>query len=146
MVYLDSSSLLKLLWPEPESEPVRRRVAAEDSVMVSSLAELECEVQLEAAWLAGRYHEARWRQFRAKLGELRGTDPFQFHRLSGTVFETALRQHRAEGRLHCRTLDRLHVAAMEELNVRRLITNDTGQASAARALGFEVVMPGAAPP
>ena len=146
MVYLDSSSLLKLLWPEPESAAVRSRVAAEDSVIVSSLAELESEVQLKAAWMAGRYRETRWRQFQAKLAELRNTDPFRFHTLSAAVFQTALRQHQVEGRLHCRTLDRLHLAAMEELNIRRLITNDVSQANAAGALGFEVLMPGAVSP
>jgi predicted nucleic acid-binding protein len=142
MVYLDSSSLLKLLWPEPESGAVGSRVATEDAVIVSSLAELESEVQLEAAWLAGRYRKARWHRFREKLAEFRGTEPFRFQRLGAPVFEAALRQHRAEHATHCRTLDRLHLAAMEELDVRRLMTNDTNQAGAARAMGFEVVTPG----
>jgi predicted nucleic acid-binding protein len=142
MVYLDSSSLLKLLWPEPESDAVRLAVAADDLVIVSSLAELESEVQLKAAWLAGRYREARWRQFRSKLSELRETEPFRFHRLTAAVFEVALRQQRGEGKTHCRTLDRLHLAAMAELNVRRLVTNDASQAGAARAMGLEVVIPG----
>ena len=142
MVYLDSSSLLKLLWPEAESDAVRSRVATEDSVVVSSLAELEAEVQLKAAWVAGKYGEGRWRRFREKLAEFRGTEPFRFQRLGATVFETALRQHRAKHAPHCRTLDRLHLAAMEELGVGRLVTNDTGQAEAARAMGFEVVTPG----
>src|SRR5262245_37766526 len=143
MVYLDSSSLLKLLWPEPESEAVRSRVAIEDVVVVSSLAELESEVQLKAAWLAGRYRGDRWRRLREKLAAFRETEPFRFHRLGAAVFETALRQHRAAGRIHCRTLDRLHLAAMEELVVDRLMTNDMDQAEAARAVGFEVVTPGA---
>lgn len=142
MVYLDSSSLLKLLWPEAESAAVRSRVSAEDAVVVSSLAELESEVQLKAAWRAGRYGEARWRRFREKLIQLRETEPFRFQRLGATVFETALRQHRARHAPHCRTLDRLHLAAMEDLDVRRLMTNDTGQARVARAMGFEVVIPG----
>ena len=143
MVYLDSSSLLKLLWPEPESAAVRAGVAAEDVVIVSSLAELESEIQLKAAWLAGRYRAARWRRFREKLAEFRETEPFRFHRLSAPVFDVALRQHRAGGKTHCRTLDRLHLAAMEELNVRRLMTNDASQAAAARAMGLEVLTPGA---
>lgn len=142
MVYLDSSSLLKLLWREPESDAVRSQVAIEDVVVVSSLAELESEVQLRAAWLAGRYRGARWRRFRKKLAEFHETEPFRFHRLAATLFDTALRQHRAQGTIHCRTLDRLHLAAMEELNVHRLMTNDASQAGAARAVGFEVVTPG----
>jgi predicted nucleic acid-binding protein len=45
-------------------------------------------------------------------------------------------------RVHCRTLDRLHLAAMEELSLRRLMTTDTAQAAGGKALGFEVVSPG----
>lgn len=142
MVYLDSSSLLKLLWLEPESDGVRQRVAAEDRVVVSALAELETEVQLKAAWLAGRYGETRWRRFRGKLREFRETEPFRFRDLGPALVATALRQHDAAGANHCRTLDRLHLAAMEELRVRRLITNDAHQAAAARTLGFEVLTPG----
>jgi len=42
---------------------------------------------------------------------------------------------------YCRTLDRLHLATMETMGLRRLLTNDAVQAAAARALGFEVVTP-----
>ncbi len=141
MVYIDSSALLKLLWLEPESEAVRRQVASEDIVIVSSLTELEARVQLTAAWLAGRYGKARRDSFRAKLTEFRSTDPFRFRPLPGSVFETALRQQDRAGRAHCRTLDRLHLAAMTELEVRRLMTHDAVQARAARAVGLEVVVP-----
>ena len=37
----------------------------------------------------------------------------------------------------------LHLAAMDELGVRRLLTNDAKQAAAARVLGYEVLHPGA---
>lgn len=50
--------MLKLLWREPESEATRNVVATENAVIVSSLVALEVEVQLKAAWLAGRYREA----------------------------------------------------------------------------------------
>lgn len=53
--------------------------------------------------------------------------------------ETQLRPLRRP--VHCRTLDRLHLAAMEGLGLRRLLTNDDTQAAAARALGFQVVLP-----
>ncbi len=142
MLYIDSSALLKLLWREPESDAVRDHVAREDIIVVSSLAELETQVQLAAAWLAGRYGETRWRRFRAKLAEFRATDPFRFRPLPGSVFETALRQQIGAGRIHCRTLDRLHLAAMTELEVTRLMTHDAVQAQAAQALGLEVVVPG----
>jgi len=140
VLYIDSSALLKLLWQEPESEAVRDHVASEDLVIVSSLTELETHVQLTAARLAGRYGKAPWERFRGKLTEFRATDPFRFRPLPGSVFETALRQHIGAGRIHCGTLDRLHLAAMTELDVARLMTHDVAQARAARALGFEVVM------
>ena len=142
MVYLDTSALLKLLWREPESEAVRIAVAAEEVVIVSSLVELETEVQLKAAWLGGRYRETQWRRFRAKLAELRDLEPFQFRILPGSLFQTALRQHVTAGRTHCRTLDRLHLAAMAELDLARLMTHDDVQAEAAHRLGFEVLRPG----
>ena len=40
------------------------------------------------------------------------------------------------------SLDRLHLAAMEELKVSRLMTHDEGQAKAAIEAGVEVVRPG----
>ncbi len=44
MFYIDTSSLLKLLIPEPESAAVQAAVAAEDVVLVSVLTELEAAV------------------------------------------------------------------------------------------------------
>ena len=53
MIYLDTSCLLKLLREEAESDAVRHAVEAESEVVVSSLAELETEVQLKAAAVGG---------------------------------------------------------------------------------------------
>jgi hypothetical protein len=44
--------------------------------------------------------------------------------------------------LHCRTLDRLHLAIMASIGMRRLLTNNDAQARAARRLGFDVFLPG----
>lgn len=141
MIYLDSSSLLKLLWDEPESGPTRAAIAAEPEVVISSLTELETEVQLKAAWLAGRYRERVWRGYQRLLSELLGQTPFHYRTLPAAVFQTALRQHRATAADHCRTLDRLHIAAMEELDINRLMTHDHRQAEAARAMNYEVLSP-----
>lgn len=142
MLYLDTSCLLKLFLSEPESDAVRRSVAAEAQVVVSSLAELETEVQLQAGYLAGTYRAGQWRAFREKLGQLRDRAPFEFRGLGGSLFTTALRQHRRSVQPHCRTLDRLHLAAMEELGCERLMTHDKAQAEAASALGIIVQQPG----
>jgi len=141
MSYIDSSSLLKTLWEEPESPAVREAIADEQEVVISTLAELETEVQLRAKWLSGGLTKTRYEAYRKKLASFRETSPFEFRDLSGAVFRRAIEQHLG-GKWHCRSLDRLHVAAMSELGQRRLLTNDTKQAAGARALGYEIVSPG----
>ncbi len=142
MIYLDTSCLLKLLRDEPESADVRSAVNAETEVLVSSLTELETEVQLKAASIGGEIRTGQWRQYQARLTAMRNFDPFHFRHLPAAVFPTALRQHRHPQAAYCRCLDRLHLAAMEELKQTRLMTLDETQADAAEALGHEVVRPG----
>lgn len=141
MLYLDTSSLLKLLLPEPESVPVQEAVAAADAIVVSALAELEAEVQLRAGWLGGDFSRARYRRLAEALAGLKDQEPFVFRSLPGTLFQTALLQLRSSERPHIRTLDRLHLAAMEEFGIRCLMTHDRAQREAATARGFEVVTP-----
>jgi predicted nucleic acid-binding protein len=142
MIYADTSCLLKVLRPEPLSEAVWSAMNDEVSVIVSVLAELETLVQLKADWTGGMLTRNQWRQAETRFGILINQSPFEFRGLPGAVFQTALRQHRNSGRKHCRSLDRLHLAAMEELNVSRLMTHDERQAKAAIEAGFEVVRPG----
>ena len=142
MVYIDTSSLLKILLPEPESAAVQAAVAAEDLVVLCVLAELEAEVQLRAARLGGSVTRSQYRRLTERLRVLKQREPFAVRPLPGSVFQTALRQHHERERPHVRTLDRLHLAAMEELGVRRLMTHDMPQAEAARAVGYAVLSPG----
>lgn len=142
MIYIDTSCLLKLLRPEELSAAVGSAIAAERSVIVSSLAELETLVQLKAAWVAGDVTRTQWRRLEVVFGAMRNQIPFEFRALPGSLFLTALRQHRNSSEAHCRSLDRLHLAAMEELNLVRLMTHDLRQAKAALAAGFEVIQPG----
>ena len=141
MIYLDSSSLLKLLWNEPETTAVVEAIRREPAVVVSVLAELETLIQLKAAFLAGEYTKPQWRRLETQLALLHNQPPYEFRTLPGTLFQTALRQHRNAGDGYCRSLDRLHLAAMEELHLTRLLTNDSRQARTAAAAGFEVVQP-----
>jgi predicted nucleic acid-binding protein len=142
MIYLDSSSLLKLLWIEPESSAVAQALGMEDLIVISVLAEVETLVQLKAAYLGGEYAASQWRRLEARFSVLRHQPPYVFRDLPGAVFQTALRQHRNSGATHCRALDRLHLAAMEQLGIGRLMTHDEKQAKAAAAANFEVVRPG----
>lgn len=142
MIYIDTSCLLKLFRTELSSVDVRSAIAIETEVVVSVLAELEALVQLKADWAGGRLTRSQWRKVEAELALLRNQEPFEFRPLPSAIFQTALRQHRNSGDLHCRSLDRLHLAAMEELKVSRLMTHDEGQAKAALEAGFQVVRPG----
>jgi uncharacterized protein with PIN domain len=141
MIYLDTSSLLKLLAAEPESPAVQAAVRVEPEAVISPLSELETLVQLRAMWLGGELSARQRNQILARFEAMRQEDPFSFPQISGATFSPALRQHKTAGRVHCRGFDRLHLAAMEELAINRLMTNDSSQAEAAKALGFEVVIP-----
>lgn len=143
MIYLDTSCLLKLLREEPESAAVRNAILVEDMVIVSSLTELEAEVQLKAAALGGEIRTSQWRQYQAQLAGMRNLQPYHFRFLPAAVFSTALKQHRHSRGVYCRSLDRMHLAAMEELKIQRLMTLDGGQATAAVALNYRVIQPGA---
>ena len=142
MIYADTSCLLKLLRPEPLSEAVWSAINEEESVIISVLAELEMLVQLKSNWTGGMLTRNQWRQAEARFGILKNQPPFEFRALPAAIFPTALRQHRNSSDKHCRSLDRLHLAAMEELKVSRLMTNDEKQAKAALEAGFRIVRPG----
>jgi predicted nucleic acid-binding protein len=141
MIYIDASSWLKLVWSEPESSAVADAIGTEDVVVVSVLAEVETLVQLKAAYLGGEYSAPQWRRLEARFSLLRNRPPYDFRDLPGAVFQTALRQHRNSGTTHCRALDRLHLAAMEQFAILRLMTHDESHAKAAIAAGFEVIRP-----
>lgn len=141
MIYIDTSSLLKLLFNEPESDAVRQAVSAENDVRVSSLTQLEARVQLKAGWLGGDYAKAKHLAYVKQLEAFADLNPFHFITLAGSVFETAMRQDAALAKTHLRTLDRLHLAAMKELRIARLMTNDFRQADAARSAGYDVLVP-----
>jgi hypothetical protein len=142
MLYADTSCLLKVLRPEPLSEAVWKAINEEGPVIVSVLAELETLVRLKGDWSGGVLTRNQWRQTEARLGLLKSWSPFEFRTLPAALFQTALRQHRNSGNKQCRSLDRLHLAALEELKVSRLMTHDDAQAKAAIEVGFEVIRPG----
>jgi hypothetical protein len=78
----------------------------------------------------------------ARFSTLRHQPPYEFRSLPASLFQTALRQHRNSRDKHCRSLERLHLAAMEEMNLSRLMTHDERQAKAAVEAGFQVLRPG----
>jgi hypothetical protein len=133
---------VKVFRPEPESAEVLRAIGREPEVIISALVELEVMAQLKGHYLAGLLTRPAWRQLEARFSFLRHQAPYEFRSLPAGLFRTALRQHRNSGEVHCRSIDRLHLAAMEELDLTRLMTHDDRQAAAAKEAGFQIVVPG----
>jgi len=139
-IYIDTSCLWKLLMPEQGSAETQKILEEEPRIIVSSLAELEVQLQLQAMMLGGSLRPMRHAAFLAKLAEMRDLPPLVHQTTPADLARVATIQIRSSP-TYCRTLDRLHLAAMEALGVRRLLTNDDHQAAAARALGFGVILP-----
>lgn len=137
-LYLDGSILVKLLAFEPESERVAKIIQSETKHIVSSLARLEALVVLGTLVAAGEISKRTAGQRKTRLQDLLALPSFAFERVRSEVFEIAEEQLAPA---YCATLDRLHLAAMHSLGLRRLFTNDDQQTRAARALGYEVIMP-----
>ena len=141
-LYLDTSCLLKLLFAEPESARTSLLVAAEPCVVVSSLARLEALVQIQGRIAGGLLATRSATALARLLDQTLGSAPFDLVNTPAGIDGVAAGQLFPLGRtVHCRTLDRLHLAAMQALGLRRLLTNDDIQARAASALGFEVLRP-----
>ena len=134
--------MIKIFRREPESPAVLKAIAIEPEVFISALAELEVMIHLKAEYLAGNLTRPDWRQLEARFSLLRHQSPYEFRSLPASLLRTALRQHRNSGDVQCRSIDRLHLGAMEELGLKRLMTHDIRQAKAATEVGFAVVRPG----
>jgi len=138
-LYLDTSCLLKLVFVEPESLRVKELVMQEPQVIVSTLVRLEAAQTLLARRLAGSIGRGQHARLAKTLAEMLHTPPFDVITFPAAAVTAAESQILAG--VYCRTPDRLHLGAMEALGLRRLLTNDDQQATAARALGFTVLMP-----
>ena len=75
-LYLDTSCLLKLLFPEPESRRVAQLIEAESSVVVSALARLEALGQLQARVAGGILSAALARKLGERAARGRGLKPW----------------------------------------------------------------------
>lgn len=141
MLYIDTSSFLKLILTEPESPSTCQALSMESTVLVSTLTELETATQLRGFLLGGQITRGLHTRSCARLRDMLEMHPFQRMPLTGSVFEQALHQLNAHPNLYCRSLDRLHLAAMQQLKVTRLMTHDAKQRQAALALGLSVDTP-----
>lgn len=136
-LYLDGSILVKLLVDEPDSPRAIELLENEDEVVISALARLEALIVIDSLVAAGESSPRAATRRHTRLGELQQLPQFRFLPCRATIFGLAEAQLPTA---YCPTLDRLHLAVMQDLSLRRIFTNDEQQASAARALGFEVMM------
>jgi len=137
-VYIDTSCLLKLLIPEPATESVRDAVAVERDIVVSTLAQVEARTRLLALRRGGAMTNRQYLGVIKALDDWMKLSPFRTESLAGNIFETAIGMLKKRGATPCRSLDRLHIAAMVTLELRRLLTADERQAKAAEDEGFAV--------
>ncbi len=141
-VYLDTSCLLKVFFPEPETVATVALIAREPHVIVSSLARLEALVHIHGRVAAKMLSAAAARRLNERFDQVLQEEPYELVPCPSDIIEVAETQVRAVVRTaYCRTLDRLHLASMQALGVHRLLTNDDTQARAARGLGFETIRP-----
>ena len=141
-LYIDTSCLLKIIFPEPESARVLELCAAEPRIVVSSLSKLEATVQINARLVGKSLTKNSAARIRSKLEATLDLAPFEMAIFPPGAVEAAENQVGLDRRpIHCRTLDRLHLATMEILGLTRILTNDDAQARAATALGYEVLLP-----
>jgi len=141
-LYLDTSCLLKVLLPEPETRRVVEILGAEEHVVVSSLARLEATSQIHSRLIGGQLKRSGARTLMARLDELLAEEPCELVRAPSEIIDIAESQIRGLPKGgSCAALDRLHLAVMKALGIDRLLTNDDAQARAARELDFAVSLP-----
>ena len=132
-VYIDTSCLMKVLVTEPESDQIEAIIADQDQVIVSSLTELELRNRLLALRRGGVIRERHHRALTKEVERLLKVSPFQVETLAGTVFDLAIKQIERRGAVYCRSLDRLHLAAMQALGLKSILTTDARQVAAAKS-------------
>lgn len=141
MIYIDTSSLLKVFLDEEHSGAVNEAIFEHGTVLVSLLTLLEGKIQIRGLRTGGVIRPREELRLNEAIRLTLGRRPFKLLPMPPRLVEAALAQNNAS-EIHCRSLDRLHLAAMEEFGINRLMTHDLRQAGAARELGYEVVSPG----
>jgi predicted nucleic acid-binding protein len=141
MIYIDTSSFLKLFLIEDFSQETTEKVFWESAVIVSSLTILEARIQIRGLQLGGVLRAGVAGQAVVQMFSHLEKPPFKVQPVTEMAVQRGLVRCETS-QVHCRALDRLHLAILEERGITRLMTHDTRQAAAARELGYEVISPG----
>lgn len=129
MVYLDSSAIVKLVVPEPESQALRRYLAAREERVASELARVEV---LRTLRRAGGYTRATLRRAEQVLERIALV----------AVDEPVLRDAAMLEPKRLRSLDAIHLATALSLDgLEAVVTYDQRLGEAAAEAGLEIAAP-----
>lgn len=137
MIFCDTSTLVKLYVPEPESAAVRRRLEAEDEVCLSELARAEL-----MAVFHRRLRESKWTRadFSAAVRQFSADDIGGFWTwlpLDGVITGAAASIFATlPENVFLRSSDCLHLVTALHHNFTEVYTHDKHQMAAAAALGL----------
>ena len=98
-LYLDTSCLLKLFFPERESARVAALVAAEERVAISTLAHLELRVQVQGRVAGGTLPARSATALMAVIDRTLGQSPYEIAETPSNVFAIAAGQIAPFGRI-----------------------------------------------
>jgi len=141
LTYIDTSSLLRLFAPVEQFRAIEPLISTSDVIVLSSITFMESHIQLKSRLLGGIYKQKLYEEATSRLDGYRSFDPFVYKKVPGEVFERGVLQAKAPQSLYLRSMDRLHLSAMELLGCIHLITNDIQQSDVARAMGYQVTIP-----
>ncbi len=141
-VYLDTSALTKLYYPEPESAPLSLWIqGTEQAILFTSLHEVELKNAIGLKVFRGEMSEGEREQLNAAIGiDLRSGVLSRLMPSWGQVFSEALalsQKHTPES--GSRSLDILHVAIAVTAGCTHLLTFDHRQRDLAAKTGLEAV-------
>ena len=103
MDYADTSALLKLVLPEPESPRIGNYLTSKGRILVSSLVILEMRTQVRGFFLSGKITRQQYRRIEKYIPVLVRSEPLEYQELSGAVFRMANEQIEAAPEVHCRS-------------------------------------------
>lgn len=139
--YLDSSALVKLYFPEPESDRVERWVHQHHArLLFTSLHALEIRNAMNLKLFRGEISEAQYAEWARRFEQDRSSGVLSSFVPNWThVFSHAERiAETSSRRLGTRSLDVLHIAAACDSSAEVFLTNDARQGHAARVHGLPV--------
>lgn len=142
MIYVDTSSLVKLYFPEPDSTRIARVVKA-TPLAFTRLHELEVESALAHKVFTGAAKPKQVAGARALFAQdlQAGVLVRQTPDWDALLMDAAVIASREAPRLGCRSLDVLHCVAARALALGTFVTSDVRQRALATRLGMTCPVP-----